>query len=55
MIKTLYHQYGELMIQKEIIDAQINKIKRQIADELNKLNSTDGKNMASSKEDQNAR
>lgn len=32
----LYRQYGELMIQGEIIQAKINAIKSQIAQEINK-------------------
>lgn len=33
---TLYKEYGELMIQAEIIQAKINQVKEQIAIELNK-------------------
>jgi len=32
----LYKQYGELMIQAEIIQAKIHALKQQIANELNK-------------------
>jgi len=35
----LYKQYGELMIQKEILDGQINAVKTKIAAELNKTKS----------------
>jgi uncharacterized protein involved in exopolysaccharide biosynthesis len=34
--KDLYTKYGELMIKAEIINNQINEIKKQIAEELKK-------------------
>jgi len=38
MLEELYKQYGEKMIQFEILQNQITNLKKQIADELNKLN-----------------
>jgi hypothetical protein len=36
MIDELYKQYGELMVKQEILQGQINEVKRKIAEELNK-------------------
>jgi hypothetical protein len=38
----LYRKYGELMIQAEIIQAKINQLKQQIAEELNKKENENG-------------
>lgn len=35
-IEKLHEQYGELMIQKEIIDNRVMEVKRAIANEMNK-------------------
>ncbi len=35
-MEKLYERYGQLMIQAEIIDNQIQEVKRQIAEGLNK-------------------
>ena len=35
-MNELYERYGQLMIQAEILNAQIANVKQQIADELNK-------------------
>lgn len=32
----LYKEYGELMIQQEILSSRINEVKKKIAEELNK-------------------
>jgi uncharacterized protein involved in exopolysaccharide biosynthesis len=34
--KELMAQYGELLIQAEILNIKINEVKKQIADEINK-------------------
>lgn len=34
--KDLMAQYGEMIIQLEILNIKINEVKKQIADELNK-------------------
>lgn len=34
-MEELYKQYGELMIQQEILSARINEVKKKIAEELN--------------------
>jgi hypothetical protein len=36
-VDKLYERYGQLMIQAEIINNQIQECKKQIADGLNKL------------------
>lgn len=41
-MEELYKQYGELMIQMEILQAKINQIKQQIANELNKKEQENG-------------
>lgn len=38
MSDELYKQYGQLMIQAEVIQSQIQAVKRQIAEEINKKN-----------------
>lgn len=35
-MKELYEQYGQLMVQAEIINNQIQQVKAKIAQELNK-------------------
>ena len=35
-MKELYSQYGELLVQREILDGRIATVKQQIANELNK-------------------
>ena len=35
-MKELYAQYGELLVQREIIDGRIATVKQQIANGLNK-------------------
>ena len=37
-ISTLYQEYGRLMVQKEIIDGQVNSVKRALADAINRQN-----------------
>jgi hypothetical protein len=36
MIDDLYRQYGELMIQAEILQARLNAVKQRLIEELNK-------------------
>lgn len=36
ILQELYARYGELMVQQEILTGQINNIKQQLANELNK-------------------
>lgn len=40
-MEELYKQYGEKMIQLEILNAQVNELKKKIAEELNKKPVTD--------------
>jgi hypothetical protein len=35
-LQELYQVYGKLMIEQEILNGQINEVKRKIATELNK-------------------
>ena len=35
-MRELYAKYGELMVQKELIDGQIRQVAQQISQELNK-------------------
>jgi len=35
-VEKLYEQYGELMIRMEVLQGQINEVKRLIAEQLNK-------------------
>ena len=42
--QELFAKYGELMIQAEIIQNQIQEIKRQIVEELNKKEELNGNN-----------
>jgi len=37
----LYKQYGEKMIQLEILNSQVNELKKKIAEELNKPKATE--------------
>lgn len=37
-IDELYKQYGQYMVEFEILQSKINNVKKQIAEELNKPN-----------------
>lgn len=37
-LKELYTQYGELMVQFELLQSQISQVKKKIADALNDAN-----------------
>jgi hypothetical protein len=41
-LDNLYKDYGSLLIQLEIIQAKINHVKQQIAEELNQKGEQDG-------------
>ncbi|KKN82815.1 hypothetical protein LCGC14_0306390 [marine sediment metagenome] len=36
-LDTLYRQYGELLIQQEILQSKVQECKRNIVSEINKL------------------
>ena len=43
-LDDLYAEYGKAVIQFEIIQGTINKIKKEIAEELNKAKESNGQN-----------
>lgn len=42
-MENLYEVYGKLMVQFEILQGQINEVKKKIAEEINKPKVTEAK------------